>query len=111
MKKCTSILSLRIQAYRAYTPNTYMLIAGVLSTVRPRLEKDGSLHIDLVQCGRCIWHCGSSNQGQGFTFYPPNYLIGIFTCLKLRVADAIHNFKWVKIIQIDKMEVDDFLKY
>ena len=27
-------------------------------------------------------------------------LIGIFTHLKLCLADAIHNFKWVKIIQI-----------
>ena len=32
--------------------------------------------------------------------YPPNYLIWIFTHLKLFLADAIHNFKWVKIIQI-----------
>ena len=28
------------------------------------------------------------------------YLIGIFTHLRLCLADAIHNFKWVKIIQI-----------
>ena len=34
------------------------------------------------------------------TFQPPNYLIGIFTRSKLCLADAIHNFKWVKIIQI-----------
>ena len=27
-------------------------------------------------------------------------LIAIFTPLKLCLADAIHNFKWVKIIQI-----------
>ena len=33
-------------------------------------------------------------------FYPPNYLIWIFTHLKLCLADAIHNFKWMKIIQI-----------
>ena len=32
--------------------------------------------------------------------YPANYSIGIFTHLKLCLADAIHNFKWVKIIQI-----------
>ena len=31
---------------------------------------------------------------------PPNYSIWIFTNLKLCLADAIHNFKWVKIIQI-----------
>ena len=30
----------------------------------------------------------------------PNYLIGIFTHLKLCLAYTIHNFKWVKIIQI-----------
>ena len=34
------------------------------------------------------------------TLWPPNYSIWIFTHLKLCVADAIHNFKWVKIIQI-----------
>ena len=34
------------------------------------------------------------------TLYPPNYSIWIFTRLKLCLADAIHNFKWVKIIQI-----------
>ena len=34
------------------------------------------------------------------TLYPPNYAIWIFTHLKLCLADAIHNFKWVKIIQI-----------
>ena len=28
------------------------------------------------------------------------YIIGIFTHLKLCLADMIHNFKWVKIIQI-----------
>ena len=33
-------------------------------------------------------------------FKPPNYLIGIFTHLKLCLTDAIHNFKWVKLIQI-----------
>ena len=34
------------------------------------------------------------------TLYPPNYSTWIFTHLKLCLADAIHNFKWVKIIQI-----------
>ena len=34
------------------------------------------------------------------TLQPPNYSIWIFTHLKLCLADAIHNFKWVKIIQI-----------
>ena len=33
------------------------------------------------------------------TLSPPNYSIWIFTHLKLCLADAIHNFKWVKIIQ------------
>ena len=36
----------------------------------------------------------------GSTLQPPNYSIGIFTHLKLCLADAIHNFKWVKIIEI-----------
>ena len=31
---------------------------------------------------------------------PPYYSIWIFTHLKLCLADAIHHFKWVKIIQI-----------
>ena len=30
-----------------------------------------------------------------------------FTHLKLCLADAIHNFNWVKIIQIDEMEVNN----
>ena len=34
------------------------------------------------------------------TLWPPNYSIWIFTHLKLCLADAIHNFKRVKIIQI-----------
>ena len=34
------------------------------------------------------------------TLYPPNESIWIFTHFKLCLADAIHNFKWVKIIQI-----------
>ena len=34
------------------------------------------------------------------TLYPPNYSIEIFTHFRLCLADAIHNFKWVKIIQI-----------
>ena len=38
--------------------------------------------------------------GWALTLWPPNYSIGIFTHLKLCLADAIHNFKWVKIIQI-----------
>ena len=41
-----------------------------------------------------LMHC------EGLTLWPPNYLIWIFTQLKLCLADAIHNFKWVKIIQI-----------
>ena len=36
------------------------------------------------------------------TLWPPNYSIAIFTHLKLCLADAIHHFKWVKIIQIWK---------
>ena len=35
-----------------------------------------------------------------FTLLPPSYLFGIFTHLKLCLANAIHNFKWVKFIQI-----------
>ena len=42
------------------------------------------------------------------TLLPPSYLIEIFTHLKVCLADAIHNFKWVKIIQILQMEVSHF---
>ena len=39
----------------------------------------------------------------------PSYLIIIFTLLKLCLADAVHNFKRVKIIQIfDEMDVKHF---
>ena len=34
------------------------------------------------------------------TLQPPNFSIWIFTHLEFCLADAIHNFKWVKIIQI-----------
>ena len=34
------------------------------------------------------------------TLSPTNYSIWIFTHSKLYLADAIHNFQWVKIIQI-----------
>ena len=34
------------------------------------------------------------------TLQPRYYSIWVFTHLKLCLADAIHNFKWVKIIQI-----------
>ena len=37
---------------------------------------------------------------KGLTIQPPNYSIWIFTHLTLCLADAIHNLKWVKIIQI-----------
>ena len=40
------------------------------------------------------------------TIYLQNYSIGIFTHLKLCLSDAIHNFKWVKIIQIWQNEGD-----
>ena len=37
---------------------------------------------------------------QGLNLLPPNYAIYILTHLKLCLADAINNFKCVKIIQI-----------
>ena len=39
-------------------------------------------------------------QNKYLTLNPPNYLI--VTHLNLCLADAIHNFKWVKIIQISQ---------
>ena len=50
----------------------------------------------MLQVYLSLW----SNQGQGFTLQPANYLIRIFTPLKLCFADAIHHFKCAKIIQI-----------
>ena len=38
--------------------------------------------------------------GQDINPSTAKLLIGIFTHMKLCLADAIHNFKWVKIIQI-----------
>ena len=38
------------------------------------------------------------------TLSPPNHSIVIFNHLKLCLADAIHNFKGVKIIQISQNE-------
>ena len=34
----------------------------------------------------------------GLSLWLPSYLIVIFTHLKLCLTDAIHNFKWVKLI-------------
>ena len=52
-----------------------------------------------------IIHCGK----YPLTLQQPSYLIGIFSHLKLCLADAIHNFKWAKIIQIwKKIDVNDF---
>ena len=45
------------------------------------------------------------------TISPWNYLVGIFTHLKLCLADAIHNFKCVKIIEIWQNGNDILLIY
>ena len=36
------------------------------------------------------------------TLWPPSYSIRVFTHLKLHLTDAIHNFKWLKIILISQ---------
>ena len=38
--------------------------------------------------------------GKWLTLWPPNYLFRILTHLRLCLDDAIHNFKWVKNIQL-----------
>ena len=43
---------------------------------------------------------GLNKINSAFNPLPPNYSIWISTHLKLCLADAIHNFEWVKIIQI-----------
>ena len=48
----------------------------------------------------CGWHGLYGTLLTTLTLQAPNYSIWIFTHLKLYFADAIHNFKWVKIIQI-----------
>ena len=45
------------------------------------------------------------------SLWPPNYLMGIFTHLKLCLADAIHNVKWVEIIHIWQLFVHYFQIY
>ena len=47
-----------------------------------------------------MYRVKADNRFVTLTLQPPNYWIVIFTHLKLCLADAIHNFKWVKIIQI-----------
>ena len=42
----------------------------------------------------------SRSSNVSLTLSLPNYSIWIFTHLKLFLADAIHNIKWMKIIQI-----------
>ena len=42
----------------------------------------------------------SKNIIKVLTLKPPNHSIRISTHLKLCLADAIHNFKWVKTIHI-----------
>ena len=39
------------------------------------------------------------------------FLNEISTHLKLRLADAIHNLKWVKIIKIDQIRGQVFLNF
>ena len=43
---------------------------------------------------------------RALTLKPPKY--SIWTHLKLCLADAIHNFKWVKLFRFDKMVVNKF---
>ena len=53
-------------------------------------------------------YCGKHDTN-GYALSINNYSIWIFTHLKLCLADAIHNFKWVKIIQIWQNGVQLFL--
>ena len=50
----------------------------------------------IILCAHNVYHDDTAT----LTLSPPNYSIWIFTHLTLCLADAIHNFKWVKIIQI-----------
>ena len=52
------------------------------------------------QVTKKLWYYYTKKSDIRLTPHPPNYSIWIFTHLKLCLADAIHNFKWVKIIQI-----------
>ena len=53
--------------------------------------------IQLVESSVCCFKLELLTQ---LTLQQPNSWIEIFNHLKLCLADAIHNFKWVKIIQI-----------
>ena len=58
---------------------------------------------DDILRGSVVLRRASENEpliGSYLTCEALGYLIGIFTHLKFWIADAIHNFKWVKIIQI-----------
>ena len=50
---------------------------------------------DIIE--KLLWAARGAQRANRLT--TKNYLIGIFTHLKLCLADVIHNFKWVIIIQ------------
>ena len=58
-------------------------------------------HQDLMMWGGSQFKWVNSHRNTDSKFrHASNYLIGIFTHLVLCLADAIHNFKWVKVIRI-----------
>ena len=56
-----------------------------------------SLHMDRCHCWRSV---RSGRLATILTLWPPSYIIGISTHLRLCLADAIHNFKRLKIVHI-----------
>ena len=60
---------------------------------------------------RLIKYCSGSflrSRSCVLTLLPPKYLIGIFTHANVCLPDAIHDFKWVKIILIWQNGVQRF---
>ena len=86
VKANDSLLKLHLMNARSFRPSyTTYAPAGGVSDGQPTTVKRKQ------EAGMKI---------QALTLCPPNYLIWIFTHLKLCLADEIHNFEWVKIIQI-----------
>ena len=54
---------------------------------------------------QAVWSPHDWHNQDRLPLYPPSYSIWIFTHLKLCLADATHNFKWMKIFWFDQTEV------
>ena len=81
IQRRTNVFDVGPTLYKCYTNG--LCLPGGLHSAEPHISKREILSL----YGR-------------LALLPQNYLIWIFTHLKLCLADAIHNFKWVEIIQV-----------